>query len=338
MPARVYQTELVPPLLHGRGVVGGHLQTILAATRSAAPQPAWLRERWLLMDGDFIDADWLHQTDTLAPLLVLFHGLEGSSASHYARSIGAYFQARGWRVCVPHFRGCNGEPNLLLRAYHSGDANEIERLLTMAYSAFSDAPLYAAGVSLGGNALLCYSAQLLHRHGAAQPEYYQPRIPLRAIASICAPLDLARCGEAISTGFARVYTWMFMRTLRAKALEKRQRFPKACDWDAIIRSKNLAQFDDAFTAPVHGYRDAADYYANASAKPKLKSLSLPTLLLNSYNDPFVPADVLADLNVSSQVMVHHTAQGGHVGFASGAGMGELNWLPQRLYHWFTEKA
>jgi predicted alpha/beta-fold hydrolase len=131
-----------------------------------------------------------------------------------------------------------------------------------------------------------------------------------------------------------------VRTLRAKALEKRSRFPDGCDWDAVMRSNNLAQFDDVFTAPVHGYQDAADYYTRASAKPKLKDIALPTLLLNAQNDPFVPRDVIADLDVSSSVYIEQPENGGHVGFATsggamGMGLGELTWLPQRLYHWFT---
>jgi uncharacterized protein len=311
---------------------GGHLQTIFAALHSAAPQPVGQRQRWEWNDGDFCDADWLHPTqtkdDAAAPMLVLFHGLEGSSQSHYARSIGAHFHARGWRVCVPHFRGCSGEPNRLLRAYHSGDAAEIERMLTAAHHAFPQAPLHAAGVSLGGNALLCYLAQV--RNGAQT-------LPLKAAASICAPLDLARCGEAITTGFTNIYTLMFMRTLRAKALEKRARFPQGCDWDAVILSRNLAQFDDVFTAPVHGYADAADYYARASAKPKLLNIALPTLLLNAQNDPFVPPDVIRDLVASPSVLIEQPLHGGHVGFAQGCGMGELTWLPQRLYQWFTQQ-
>jgi predicted alpha/beta-fold hydrolase len=303
--------------------MGGHLQTILAAKCSAAPYPAWQRERWEWADGDFCDADYAQQTDPQAPLLVLFHGLEGSSQSHYARSIGAYFQAQGWRVCVPHFRGCSGEPNRLLRAYHSGDAAEIAQMLRRVHNDYPLAPLYAAGVSLGGNALLCYLSQ--QQHG----------LPLQAAASVCAPLDLARCGDAITTGFANVYTLMFMRTLRAKALEKRARFPDGCDWDAVMHSKNLAQFDDAFTAPVHGFTGMTDYYTRASAKPKLKDIALPTLLLNAQNDPFVPRDVIANLTVSSAVRVEQTAHGGHVGFATGSGLGELTWLAQRLLRWFT---
>jgi uncharacterized protein len=311
-----------PPKLHR----GGHLQSILSAKCSRAPHPAWQRERWEWDDGDFCDADSLMQNATAANTLVLFHGLEGSSNSHYARSVGAYFQAQGWRVVVPHFRGCSGEPNRLLRAYHSGDAAEIGRMLTRVHQAFPHAPLYAAGVSLGGNALLTYLAA----NGSA--------VPLQAAAAVCAPLDLARCQEAITTGFSNIYTLMFMQTLRAKTLEKRQRFPDACDWQGVIRSKNLYEFDDVFTAPVHGYKNANDYYDRASAKPMLHAISKPTLLLNALNDPFVPPDIVAQLSVSPSVTVHQPAQGGHVGFAQGAGLGQLNWLPQRLHRWFTQGA
>jgi predicted alpha/beta-fold hydrolase len=312
----------VPPKLHR----GGHLQSILSAKASRAPHPLWQRERWEWDDGDFCDADWLNQAKADAKLLVLFHGLEGSSQSHYARSIGAHFQAQGWRVVVPHFRGCSGEPNRLLRAYHSGDAAEIERMLNRVQHTFPQAPLYAAGVSLGGNALLTYLATRA------------TSVPLQAAAAVCAPLDLARCEEAITTGFSNIYTLMFMQTLRSKTLEKRQRFPNACDWQGVIRSKNLYEFDDVFTAPVHGYQNVDDYYARASAKPLLQAICQPTLLLNALNDPFVPQDIVANLKVSPSVTVHQPAQGGHVGFAQGSGMGQLDWLPQRLHHWFTKGA
>lgn len=311
-----------PPYFPAPLLRGGHLQSIVPALWSAAPKHQWQRTRWEWADGDFVDADWLHVSHTNAPLLVLFHGLEGSSQSHYARSIGSYFQAQGWRVVVPHFRGCSGQPNRLLRAYHSGDADEIARMLGAAHRTHPAAPLYAAGVSLGGNALLCYLSQT-HKD-----------IPLHAAASVCAPLDLDRCGQAITTGFANVYTKMFMRTLLAKTRAKRPQFPNACDWDAVLASKNLEQFDDVFTGPIHGYQNAADYYAKASAKHKLKDITLPTLLLNARNDPFVPNDILDTLSVSNAVLVNQPQQGGHVGFASGHGMGQLDWLPKRLWYWF----
>ena len=316
--------DYTPPAL----LRGGHLQSILPARLSAAPSPQFMRERWELDDGDFIDADWLHprtiEDKSSTKLLVLFHGLEGSSQSHYGRSIGAHFQQLGWRVVIPNFRGCSGEPNRLLRAYHSGDGDEIGRLLSRVHQQYPNSPLYAAGVSLGGNALLCYLSQA------------NSNIPLISAAAVCAPLDLGRCGEAITQGFSNVYTSIFMSTLRAKSIEKRTRFPKGCDWDAVLAAKNLAQFDDAFTAPVHGYLNTADFYARASAKPKLRTITLKTLLLNALNDPFVPQDIVENLVLSPSITQHLTAQGGHVGYAEGSGYGQLTWLPRRLEQWFTQ--
>lgn len=319
-----------PPRWLSGGAWGGHAQSIAPSLFSHKPACAWARQRWEWDDGDFCDADWLHTKSPSAPLLVLFHGLESSSNSHYARSIGAHFLSQGWRVVVPHFRGCSGEPNRLLRAYHSGDAAEIGRMLGKAQAAFPHAPLHAAGVSLGGNALLCYLSQ-----------NHLPTA-LKSAAAVCAPLDLGRCGDAITQGFAHVYTLMFMRTLRTKALAKQVLFPNACDWAGIRRSRNLFEFDGVFTAPIHGYQSALDYYARASAKPKLATIDTPTLLLNALNDPFVPRDIVADLAVSPRVTVQHTQQGGHVGFAQqsaqGGLFGQLNWLPQRLHAWFTHDA
>jgi uncharacterized protein len=339
--------RLKPPRFHW----GGHLQTILASkySRLPFPKPQWQRERWEWPEekigdgGDFCDADWLHpaQRSEHTPVLVLFHGLEGSSSSHYAQSIGAFFQAKGWRVVVPHFRGCSGEPNRLLRAYHSGDAAEIGRMMARVHDSYPAAPLYAVGVSLGGNALLCYlsdlSEQRLAHHRPNSHNASLVNLPLKAAASVCAPLDLARCDAALSRGFSKVYTHMFLRTLHTKAREKQRHFPQACNWDRVLNSKDLFEFDEFFTAPVHGYHNAQDYYTRASAKTRLLTIKLPTLLLNPKNDPFVPSDVLHNLNVSNAVQIEQPEHGGHVGFAmrGGAlGVGELSWLPQRLYDWF----
>jgi uncharacterized protein len=331
-----------PPRLHW----GGHLQTILASKYSQSPylKPAWTRERWewpeeIQGEGqDFCDADWLHPENSTnnTPILVLFHGLEGSSNSHYAHSISAFFYHQQWRVVVPHFRGCSGEPNRLLRAYHSGDSAEIGRMLHRIHQKFPQAPLYVAGVSLGGNALLCYlsdiSAQRLDANTSKKT-----LLSLQAAVSICAPLDLARCDQALSQGFSKIYTKLFLRTLHAKAREKQQRFPQACQWDKVLSSKTLSEFDEFFTAPVHGYHNAQDYYARASAKPRLHNIKVSTLLINPKNDPFVPSDITNGLNLSPHVILEQPKHGGHVGFAVQGGylgMGELTWLPRRLYEWF----
>ena len=328
---------------------GGHLQSIIPSLYSVAPQPAWQRSRWewndaieatiVPQDGDFVDIDSLPQGDVSAPTLVLFHGLEGSSNSHYSRSIAAFFHAQGWRVLAPHFRGCSGVPNRLLRAYHSGDSAEIARMLLRASRLYPQSPLHALGVSLGGNALLCYLAE----HG--QEQWQGAPVPHKAMA-VCAPLDLGRCGEAITTGFANVYTMMFMKTLLQKTREKKPKFPEAVEWDTVLKCKNLAEFDEVFTGPVHGYAGVLDYYARASAKEKLPHIKTPTLMINARNDPFVPNDILDAIEkrqlCSPSTTLERPDYGGHVGFASGTAKhllrGELQWLPRRAWAFFNETA
>ncbi len=318
------------PYTAPRWLPGGHLQTVVPAlfSRQVAPAPALRRERWATPDGDFIDVDWLAApAPPGAPLLVLFHGLEGSSQSHYAQAVLAACAARGWQCAVPHFRGCSGEDNLAPRAYHSGDFLEIDWMLQRFAAAYPGAELFAAGVSLGGNALLRWAQE--------QGDSASQRV--RAIAAVSAPLDLAAGGRAIASGLSyQIYTRMFLRTLKPKALRMIARHPGLADPARVRRARDLGAFDDAFTAPIHGFRDAADYWARASSKPHLKRLRLPTLILNARNDPFQPAAVLPGADATSDwVRLEQPAHGGHVGFAQGAAPGRLDWLPQRLLHFFA---
>lgn len=303
---------------------GAHAQTIWPLTIKG-PQPALQRERWTTPDADFIDVDLL-AGQAGAPLVVLFHGLEGSARSHYARSLMRALAARGWHGAVAHFRGCSGEPNRLPRAYHSGDSDEIDWILRRFAERFPGVPRHAAGVSLGGNALLCW----LGRHGAAA------RTVLASAAAISAPLDLGASGRSLERGFNKVYTEYFLRTLRRHVEEKGQRFPTLFDAGSAMRARNLAEFDTAYTAPIHGFRDAADYYQRSSAKPLLGEIAVPTLVLNARNDPFLPAEALPRPDqVSDKVVLEQPAEGGHVGFVTGPFPGRLDWLPQRLLAHFA---
>lgn len=303
---------------------GGHAQTIYPLAIKPA-RPAYRRERWDTPDGDFIDVDWLDAPADL-PLLILFHGLEGSSASHYAASLMAAVRAAGWAGAVAHFRGCSGTPNRLPRAYHSGDADEIDWILLRLRNAFPQRRVYAAGVSLGGNALLKW----LGERGAAAGA------TVDAAAAVSAPLDLTACGHHLARGFNRVYTRHFLRTLKRGAAEKLARFPGLFDARRVAAARNLYEFDDAVTAPLHGFRDADDYWRRASAKPLLGGIRTPTLLLNACNDPFLPAQALpraADLPAA--VRFETPPAGGHVGFVGGPWPGRLDWLPQRLLDFFA---
>jgi hypothetical protein len=308
---------------------GAHLQTVYAALRPA-PRVRFERERWDAPDGDFVDVDWAGDAGA-ARLLVVFHGLEGSSASHYARAFAAHATALGWACAVPHFRGCSGEPNRLPRAYHSGDSAEIDWLLRRFAERRPAARRCAAGVSLGGNALLKWLGE---RGGDAAA------VITRAVA-VSAPLDLTAAGNALDRGVnRRLYGRRFLATLKPKALAKFSRFPQLLahliDEDAVRASATLRAFDDAVTAPLHGFRGTDDYWARASAKPWLAGIAIPTLVLNARNDPFLPAAALpAEHQVAPSVVLDFPAEGGHAGFVSGTFPGSQRWLSGHILEFLS---
>lgn len=315
-----------------RWLPGGNLQTIWAALyarRSAGGSRATLvRERWDTPDGDFIDVDWAG-TAQARTLLVLFHGLEGSRHSHYAQAFASQAQQLGLRLALPHFRGCSGELNRAPRAYHSGDHEEIDWILRR-LRARHRGPIVAAGVSLGGNALLRWAGE----QGAAAAEVVQ------AVAAVSAPLDLAAGGRAIGRGFNRlVYTRMFLRTMKPKALAQWQRHPGLFDRAALQRARDLYEFDDVYTAPLHGFRGVEDYWARASAKPHLHRIRIPALALNARNDPFVPAASLPrPEEAGPHVTLWQPAHGGHVGFVAGPWPGHVLAMPQAVSAWLLQAA
>ena len=310
---------------------GGNLQTIWAPLRSrrfVGLQPVFKRERWSTPDNDFIDVDWLVEAPrlpaveaSLRPLLVVFHGLEGSSGSHYAEAFADVARSRGWDCAVPHFRGCSGELNLAPRAYHSGDFTEIDWILRR-FALQHRGPVVAVGISLGGNALMRWAAEL----GTAA------RQVVAAVASVCSPLDLAASGGAIGRGFNRqVYTRMFLRSMVPKALQKLDQHPGLFDRQKLLDARDLHAFDNVFTAPLHGFKDVGDYWSRASAKPHLQQVALPALALNALNDPFIPPESLPQArDVSRFVTLWQPAQGGHVGFASSAFPGHVRAMPEAV--------
>jgi len=300
---------------------GGHVQSIYAA---CIPRPAqtYRRQRIDTPDGDFIDFDWLEGAgDASAPLVVLFHGLEGSSDSHYARVLMAEAKARGWFGVVPHFRSCSGSMNLLPRFYHLADSAEVDWVLRR-LKAQHAGPVVAAGVSLGGNVLLRWLCEQEQDAAAI----------LDAAAAISAPLDVHAGGHAISQGFGMVYTRSFLKTLKHKALAKLDQYPGLFDRDAMLAARTLHAFDNAVTAPLHGFRDTDDYWTRATTRPYLPRIAIPTLLLNARNDPFLPGRVLpSEAEVSAAVTLDQPAHGGHVGFMTGPFPGRIDWLSQRVF-------
>lgn len=322
---------------------GGHLQTIwsaLYARRTLRGPVHFTRERWSTPDGDFIDVDLqpaaseavvqpgaLPDTAVPAPWLVLFHGLEGSSGSSYAQAFAEVARQRGWHYAVPHFRGCSGEINRAPRAYHSGDYEEIDWILRRLRER-AGGPLLVVGVSLGGNALLRWAGEA--EGTAAQTA--------AAVAAVCSPLDLMAGGHAIDRGLNRhLYGRMFLKTMKVKAWAKLAQFPGLFNPGALDRIDTLYEFDNLFTAPLHGFRGVNDYWRRASAKPHLARIRVPALAVNARNDPFVPAHSLARPESAGHfVTLWQPPHGGHVGFPQGGFPAHVLTMPMSVADWLAQ--
>jgi uncharacterized protein len=306
-----------------------HAQTIVPALFGRRPAVNYRRERWDTPDGDFIDVDWLvhdaHRTPSDdAPLFVLFHGLEGSSTSHYALALTDAAHRRGWHAVVPHFRSCSGPLNLLPRFYHLADSDEVDWVLRR-LADVHPGPIVAAGVSLGGSVLLRWLGE--RREDASF---------VAAAAAISAPLDVHAGGQALSQGFGRVYTRNFLKSLKQKAQRKLAQHPGIYDLNAVLACRTMYEFDDIVTAPLHGFRNADDYWTRAATRPWLSEITVPTLVLNARNDPFLPGAALPSPHeVSSAVELDQPAHGGHVGFMTGPFPGKIDWLSRRVLGYFA---
>ncbi len=321
-----HETYLAPKWLPG-----GHLQTIIPSLFAKIPEVNYRRERWELADGDFIDTDWALPADkskTLdtRPLVVLFHGLEGSSESHYAMAVMRAVLDKGWSGVVIHFRGCSGEVNRLPRFYYAGESAEMQSMLSRLAASANNRPIYAVGFSLGGNALLKWMGEYAE----------QAHKLVTKAAAISAPLDLAASAITLDQGLNRlIYTPMFVSSLKKKALALSERYPGLLNVKQVKAARTIHDIDNAVTAVLYGAKNAQDYYAKNSARPWLNKIPLPTLILNARNDPFLPEQFLPDLaEVSAKVQLEYPRHGGHVGFATAPFPGHVNWLPKRLLQFF----
>lgn len=280
------------------------------------------RERWDTPDGDFIDVHRLGAPNG-APRLILLHGLEGTIRSHYVTGFFGEASRRGWAADLLIFRGCGDEPNRARRFYHSGETTDLSFVLGRVMGEAPRSPIVLAGVSLGGNVLLKFLGE--------QGERLPSRV--RAAAAISVPFDLEKGARHIGKGFAKVYDRHFLRTLRAKALAKLATYPDLFDADRLATARSIYEFDDAVTAPVHGFESAHDYYARSSSLPFLDGIRRPTLLLSAADDPFLPSDVLGDVRRSAShnpaLTLDFPSHGGHVGFVAG----RWPWRPEYYAEW-----
>ena len=309
-------------------VPGAHLQTLWGKLVRRLPTVPTRAEQWTTPDGDTLeirrlDAPVNARVDV--PRLLILHGLEGTIRSHYIVGLLDQARRRGWAADVLIFRGCNGELPRASRFYHSGETTDLDFVVRRLVRDHPDQPLLAVGVSLGGNVLLKW----LGERGEAVPSQ------LRAAAALSVPYDLERGARQLERGFSRLYTFHFLRTLRRKALAKLAQEPGLFPEAPLRAARTLTDFDDAVTAPVHGFANARDYYTRSSARHFLSGIRRPTLLLSAYDDPFLPREILDDVALVAakyhRLVVEFHARGGHAGFVGGQ-------VPWRTHYYAEERA
>jgi predicted alpha/beta-fold hydrolase len=262
-----------------------------------------------LPDGDITVVDWLAvspEASNESPLLIVLHGLEGSAESTYARAMLQAAANHGWRAAVLHFRDCGDYRNVLPRRYHAGETNDLRYFLNKLQTDGQKGPLLAAGYSLGGNVLLKY----LGEEGSATP--------LFAAAAVSVPLSLHASSKALTQGFSKLYQHYLLKRMKLSVVRKFDQYTAAFDWDRALASKSFAEFDDAVTAPLHGFSGKDEYYEKCSSIGFLKNIERPTLIINSRDDPFMLPEMLPKADqLSELVTLEISSKGGHVGYVSG---------------------
>jgi predicted alpha/beta-fold hydrolase len=306
-----------------RWLPGPHAMTVFATVARPLPRPPQRRERWELPDGDFLDVDRTPGAGPGAPVLVVLHGLEGSSRAPYVRGLVAVARRRGLAAVAVNFRGCSGEENRLARFYHSGETGDLAHVVGRLAAERPGRPIVVAGFSLGGNV----AAKWMGECGDALPG------EVRAAAAISPPFDLARCARALDApGFWNlVYRERFLGRMRRKALRKAPRFPDVFDVPAIRAARTFAAYDGAVTARIHGFASAEDYWRRSSSGRFLAGVRRPLLALLAADDPIAPLDddAVAAARRNPAVTLVVTPAGGHVGFVSGAPFRPRFWSEER---------
>lgn len=318
----------IPPFRPAPGLSNPHVQTIVGKVlRPDLDLPLW-RERLGTPDGDFLDLDFAFDPSGgggAAPLVVLLHGLEGSARRRYMKHTYRRLRDRGLRPVGLNFRGCSGEPNRTGRAYHSGETEDLRFVVDALRGRFADAPFAVVGYSLGGNVALKFLGE----------EGVDGRVSAGAAVSV--PFDLEAGARALERSrLGRwLYTRYFMRTLRPRTLAKAELLAGRCDLDAVGRARTIRQFDDAATAPLFGFRDAADYYARSSSARFIGDIGVPTLVVHSRDDPFLPAGAIPETGLAANPAVTTviTDRGGHQGYVAGSLLRPRFWVEGVVAKW-----
>ncbi len=293
---------------------GAHAQTLFGALFRPRLRMRLSRRRLEMPDGDFLDLDFLETPSSnrrrVLPLVVLLHGLEGSSQAPYVQSLMGEIHGRGWDAVAVNMRMCSGVPNRLKQTYHSGKSEDLGFVVDYLREKEERSELYLVGFSIGGNIVLKWLGE---RGGGGARE-------IQKAAAISVPYDLSASVELMDTGFNRsVYTRALLTSLKAKIRMKEKQFPDAVRYGLAKRCTTFKEFDRQVTAPLNGFHSEADYWAKSSCKNFLKSIAVPTLLIHARDDPFFPGQLLplTDFYRSEHLKVLLIPHGGHLGFISG---------------------
>jgi uncharacterized protein len=318
------------PFRPARWLPGPHAQTVAGRLLRRSAPMVFRRERLELPDGDYVDLDHAPGPTHPAAMVLLMHGLEGSARRGYAMNVYRHLARYGIGAVGLNFRSCSGEPNRLARSYHSGDTADIGHVLRLLAHRHGDIPRGAIGFSLGGNALL----KLLGETADDATSLIQ------AAAAVSVPYDLGASADALDrTRIGRFYTARFLKTLLAKTESKAALLDGGCDLNRVRAARSFRAFDDAATAPLHGFTDADDYYARCSSRHYLPAIRVPTLLLHSIDDPFLPPDCLPlrEMEANPWIDAVITSRGGHVGFIEGTPWAPTFWAEEQAARFLAER-
>jgi len=328
--------QAAAPFHPATGLGNPHLQTLWGPVLRRQPPLQRERQRLWLADGDFMDLDWHGPHSADSPLVLVLHGLTGSSNSPYVVGLQRALAAQGWASVALNWRGCSGEPNLLARSYHSGSSEDLAEVIAHLRSRRPMAPLFAAGYSLGANILLKHLGEV-----GANSE-------LQGAVAVSVPFRLDQCADRIAMGFSKVYQAHFMREMLAYVKDKQRRFLHEGKHDGLATLSNLGplknlrtfwDFDGKVTAPLNGFTDAHDYYRRSSSGYYLAAIATPTLIIQAADDPFVFRHSLPQANeLSPSITFELHEHGGHVGFVEGSLRKPAYYLERRIPQWLTALA
>ncbi len=312
------------------GLKNQHFQTLYSTFFKKPLSLNLTVEKFELEDGDFVECYWYNmpQNDNSTPIVILFHGLAGSYKSPYIQTTMKKLSQNGFSSVVMHFRGCSGKPNRLPRSYHSGETSDAKAFLLHLKQRFPHAKLFGVGYSIGGNVLLKLLGEM------------KGNSPFTKTVSISAPLQLEICATSMDKGFAKLYQYSLLKSLNSALEEKYNKHNMksliGIDKAEVKNLKTFWEFDDIYTAPIHGFKDAKDYYRQCSSKQFLKYITTPTLIVHAKDDPFMTTEVLPTQNeLSSNITLEISPHGGHVGFISGTIFTPYYWLEEKIVNFFN---